>query len=147
MLHFAGRLFLAAAFTVSTFGISSAHAAGIAPSTDPIDTGIVAGAFSGKPKLVIAGGVSYHVIEAYLVEPACNPTQVVLWVEDENLEGDSGGLAYNLGLQISSIDDVKDVNGYLEVTYTRNDVSDCSVGIQEKILVKYPGAAGALEVL
>lgn len=118
----------------------------IEPSADSLDYGIVAGAFAPKPTKVVAGGVTYHVITPDLVEPACNSTQIVLWIEDENLPGDAGGIAYNLREQVSRVLGVNPVGDELEIFFARNDTSDCTKQIYETGYVKYTGDAKPLSI-
>lgn len=142
-------LMVLASLALSAFASSVSFAdpiTEIEPSTNNMDYGIVAGAFAPKPTKVVAGGVTYHVIAPDLVEPACNSTQIVLWIEDENLEGDSGGLAYNLGEQVSRVLGVNPVGDEVEIFFARNDVSDCSKQIYETVYVKYLGEAKPLAI-
>lgn len=136
--------------TIASLALSTvAHAdpiTSIDPSTNSMDYGIVAGAFAPKPNKVTAGGVTYHVIAPDLVEPACNSTQIVIWVEDENLGGDSGGLAYNLGAQVSAVLGVNPVGEELEIFYAYNDVEDCSKSKYQTAYVKYLGEGKPLAI-
>lgn len=136
---------------VSSFAFASAPAAAgrtraIQPSQNEMDFGIVAGAFAPKPKTVKAGGTKYTVIAPDLIEPACNSTQIVIWVSDENLPGDAGGVAYNLGVQANKLVSVKAVNGEVEIVYKVGRIDDCATFDTKTAYVKYPGAAGPLSI-
>ncbi|MGZ3696205.1 MAG: hypothetical protein ACXWQO_19450 [Bdellovibrionota bacterium] len=126
--------------------VSTAAFADVAPSENPVDFGIASGALNSKVFRVKAGKTNYAVIGVDLVEPACNSTQAVIWVSDDSLEGDAGGVAYNLGVQISSILSVKTKGDEVVITVRRNDVSDCSKGIKETYAIQYTGNAGKLSV-
>ena len=141
------------ALTLSLFGVllsfNQVLASGsktIAPTHEDRDWGIVTGAFAPKMKTVKAGSYTYNVIAPDLIEPACNSSQIVLWVEDATLEGDAGGVAYNLGYQISAVQSAKAVGDELEIKYTVNNIDDCSTSVKKTVYLKYPGAAGALSV-
>ena len=131
---------------IFTAGVASAATVPIAASTDNMDYGIVAGAFAKKPKKVTAGGVTYHIIAPDLIEPACNSTQIVVWVEDDKLGGDSGGVAYNLGVQANAFISAVANGSEVKVVYRVNDSSDCSFSVPVTVYLKYTGAGNALEV-
>ncbi len=131
---------------IFTAGLAEAATVPVEASTDNMDYGIVAGAFAKKPKKVTAGGVTYHVIAPDLIEPACNSSQIVVWVEDYTLEGDTGGAAYNLGVQMNELISVVADGSELKVTYRVNDVSDCSKSAPTTVYLKYTGGGNALEV-
>jgi hypothetical protein len=125
--------------------ISASAFADIAPSENPMDFGIASGALNSKVIRVKAGKTAYAVIGVDLVEPACNSTQAVIWVSDENLEGDAGGLAYNLGIQVSQVLGAKAQGDAVAITVRRNSVEDCSKSKTETYIVQYPGKGGALK--
>lgn len=139
------KFFFAFAIVFST-GIAQGSTSQIAASTRDLDYGVVAGAFAKKPKKVNAGGVTYHVIAPDLIEPACNSTQIIVWVEDPTLEGDAGGIAYNLGVQASSLESVSAEGDELKITYHVNDQNDCSFSVPVTVYLKYTGAGNPLEV-
>ncbi len=129
-----------------TAGFATAATVPIAASTDNMDYGVVAGAFAKKPKKVVAGGVTYYIIAPDLIEPACNSTQIVVWVDDHTLEGDQGGVAYNLGVQANAFVSAVADGAEVKVTYRVNDVSDCSKSAPTTVYLKYTGSGNALEV-
>ena len=133
-------------FALMILAIASPAFADVAPSTNSLDFGIVAGALASKTVKLKAGKTTYHVIATDLVEPACNSVQAVIWVDDENVEGDAGGVAYNLGLQFSSLVNAKAKGEKVVVTVRRNDPSDCTQGIVEAYEIQYAGNAGNLAV-
>lgn len=118
----------------------------VKPSSSLLDYGIVAGAFAPKPVSVKAGNVTYHVITPDLIEPACNSTQIVIWVEDNYLEANQGGVAYNLGEQISKVLRVTSVGDEIEILFARKNIDDCSTSNFEVVYVKYLGDAKPLSI-
>lgn len=131
---------------ILAIAVSSAAFADVGPSMNNMDFGIVSGALNSTVHRVTAGNYNYAVIGVDLVEPACNSTQAVIWVSDENVEGDAGGVAYNLGLQVSAISSVTTAGDKVVIETTRNEVEDCSTKIKETYEVQYTGNAGQLKV-
>jgi hypothetical protein len=81
-----------------------------------------------------------------LVEPACNPTQAVVWVSDDTIEGDAGGVTYNLGLQVSAVTDVKAKGNQVLVTVRKNDTGDCTKSVKETYAIEYHGVETPLSM-
>ena len=131
---------LAIASLIFCAGLAQAAPATIAPSSNEMDFGIVAGAFAGRPKIVVAGNYTYNIIAPDLVEPACNSTQIVLWVEDDTLEGEARGVAYNLGVQASKLVSVNASGDELQIVYRVNNIDDCSTSTDVTKFVKYTGS-------
>ena len=140
------KILLALTSLLVTTAASADPITTIEVSDNPTDYGIVAGAFAPKPIKVTAGGVTYHVIAPDMVEPACNSTQIVIWVEDETLLGDAGGAAYNLRAHASKVLGVNPVGDELEIFYAYNDVEDCSTTKYQTTYVKYLGHAKPLAI-
>lgn len=126
-----------------SFAGQIAHAQ-IAASENPMDSGIASGALFSKVRVAKVGANTVHVIATDLVEPACNPVQIIVWVSDANLEGDAGGVTYNLGKQVSKVTRVKAIKNETLITYQVNDPSDCSTSTTETMAIQYPGAGAPL---
>lgn len=135
-------------FAIALLALASipAFAADVAPSTDSMDFGIASGALNSKVVRVTAGKTAYAVIGVDLVEPACNSVQTVIWVSDENLEGDAGGLAYNLHLQSSELVSAKAKGDAVIISLRRNNVEDCSKGKVETYAIQYVGKGAPLKM-
>ena len=126
-----------------SFAGQIAHAQ-IAASENPMDSGIAAGALFSKVKVAKLGENTFHVIATDLIEPACNSVQIIVWVSDANLEGDAGGVTYNLGKQVSKVTRVRAVKNEVLVTYQVKNIDDCSTSTTETMAIQYPGAGAPL---
>lgn len=117
----------------------------VAPSTEGLDHGIVAGALFSKKTEVKAGKYNYNIIAADLEEPACNSIQVVVFIVDDQLEGQSA-VTYNLGVQVSGVVSAKASGKTVVLKLRRNDVEDCSKSIIDTYTMEYTGAGSDLKL-
>ena len=120
--------------------------AGIAPSEDTMDFGIAAGDLNSKVFKVKADKYEYDVIAADLVEPACNSVKAIIWVNDDQLPGDSGGVAYRLNSNFSAITSVQKQGNSIVITGRQNTPEDCTKHVVKTFTVEYPGNGGELSV-
>jgi hypothetical protein len=117
----------------------------VAPSTEGLDHGIVAGALFSKKLEVKAGKYKYNIISADLEEPACNSVQVVVFIVDDQLEGQSA-VTYNLGVQVSGVVSAKAVGKKVVLKLRRNEVEDCSKSVVDSYTVEYTGSGSELKL-
>lgn len=127
-----------------SFAFSNSASAGIAHSQEPMDFGIVAGALFSKKSEVKVGKYKYNIISVDLGEPACNSVQVVVWVADDQLEGEVAGATYNLGLQVSGVVSVKAQGKKVVLKVKRNNPEDCTKSTIQTYTMEYAGQAGEL---
>lgn len=118
----------------------------IAPSTEGLDHGIVAGALFSKKFEAKAGAYTYNIIAADLEEPACNSIQVVVFIVDDQVEG-SGAVTYNLGLQVSGVVSVKSVGKSVILKLRRNEVEDCTKSVIDTYKMEYSGSGSDLTLI
>ena len=123
--------------------LSVSALADISPSKDAVDLGISIGALNSKIFTLKKGSLTYHVIGADFDEPACNPVQVVLNIQDPALE-DAGTVKYNLGIQISRIQSAKVMNREIVLRVQQNDPDNCSKHITKTVRITYKGNASDL---
>jgi hypothetical protein len=127
--------------------LSFAALADVPPSSDPVDDGIVTGALFSKTVQVKIGDYAYAVIAADRDEPACNSVQVIVRVEDPDLGGGESSVIYNLGLQVSEVSSVTADSQNVRIAVRRNDIEDCSKGINETYTIQYTGNPDNLAVV
>lgn len=118
----------------------------IPASTEGLDHGIAAGALFSKKTAVKVGKYTYNIIAADLEEPACNSVQVVVFIADDKLEGQSG-VTYNLGVQVTGIVSAKAEGKNLVLKLRRNEVEDCAKSVVDTYKVEYTGAGADLNVV
>lgn len=124
---------------------SIAASADITPTRNPIDLGVTVGALYSKTITLKMHDVTYHVIGADFDEPACNPVQAILNIEDPSLEGVET-VTYNLGIQISRVQSAKAANGEVILKVRQNNPEDCSKFVLKTMRITYKGNAADLVV-
>lgn len=140
---------MTAALSTAAFASAVAFASTaktIPSTTNEMDYGVVVGALASKVRTAKIRDYTYSVIAADFTEPACNSTQIVLWVSGEGFEGDAGGIAFNLGYQAASVTSVKVVKDEVEIKFKLNNIDDCSTSVAKTVYVKYTAGAVDLSV-
>jgi hypothetical protein len=110
-----------------------------------VDLGISIGALSSKTITLKTRKFIYHVIAAYQDEPACNPVQMILNVEEPSFRG-VGTVTYNFGFQVSGIQSAKISNGDLVLLVRRNSIENCAKHFLKTLRVTYKGNGSDLVV-